>query len=195
MLSDAAIAAIGAIGSTCILAAYLLITFQRAIHRLTGWRPHESTYAYHSINLVGGAFAGASAILTSQTGAIPLAALELTWALIACAGLAIVFAHRSRVVAPPHGRAAARVGVDGDERETGTGDGGGLGGGSGSGDNGGDGSGANAAIRSDGVTETGTVDTPRKRDGAGSAITGPAPVGVPEPRAGNPSDAVRAAPS
>ena len=94
LISESSNAAIGAIGSACILGAYVLITFSSHVHRLTGWRPSPQSYTYQVLNLLGGGFAGASAYLTQDQGALPLAVLETIWAIIAVAGLVHVTAER-----------------------------------------------------------------------------------------------------
>ena len=96
-ISGPANAAIGAIGSACILLAYVLITFSAGVARLTGWRPGPDTYTYHSLNLVGGTLAAAAAYLTEDVGAIPLGVLETIWAAIAIGGLAQIAWRRWRV--------------------------------------------------------------------------------------------------
>ena len=88
LLSERDNAGVGAVGSFCILLAYLLISFADDVHRVTGWRPSASQgYAVQVLNLLGGGFAAASAYITDNSGALPLAVLETIWAAIALAGL------------------------------------------------------------------------------------------------------------
>ena len=100
LISPKANAAIGAIGSACILLAYLLLTFQSVVLRLTKLQFTSDTVAYHALNLVGGALAGASAFITEDVGAIPLGILETVWAVIAIGGL-LQIAWRWRSGPPP----------------------------------------------------------------------------------------------
>jgi len=88
IISESSNAGIGAIGSACILLAYVLITFATMVHRFTGWLPRSDSLTYQTLNLIGGAFAAASAYLTADVGALPLAVLESIWAVIAVAGIA-----------------------------------------------------------------------------------------------------------
>ena len=88
LLSERDNAGVGAVGSFCILLAYVLISFADDVHRVTGWRPSASEgYAVQVLNLLGGGFAAASAYITDNSGALPLAVLETIWAAIALAGL------------------------------------------------------------------------------------------------------------
>ena len=93
LLSERDNAGVGAVGSFCILLAYVLISFADAIQRLTGWRPSATRgYAVQTLNLLGGGFAAASAFITQNSGALPLAVLETIWAAIALVGLSRILA-------------------------------------------------------------------------------------------------------
>jgi len=109
LLSERDNAGIGAVGSFCILLAYVLVSFADAVHRFTGWRPSASrSYAVQLLNLCGGSFAAASAYLTDNSGALPLAALETIWAAIALVGLVqIAWARWRAAAATTEGGAAA----------------------------------------------------------------------------------------
>ena len=94
-LSPSANSAIGAIGSACILGAYLLLTFSRELERFTCGRVTDESVVYQSLNLLGGAFAAASAYLVFNIGALPLAILETIWAIIALAALLKMWIRRN----------------------------------------------------------------------------------------------------
>lgn len=67
----------------------VLITFSSQFSILTGGRVVTTAYSLHYqlLNLAGGALAAASAYLTDNKGALPLAVLETIWAAIAICGL------------------------------------------------------------------------------------------------------------
>ena len=87
MISESANIAVGAIGAFFMLAAYALLSFRRHLGPLADYISEESV-AYCALNLVGGALASASAVLTHQPGSYPLAVLEGAWAVVGAVGLA-----------------------------------------------------------------------------------------------------------
>ena len=112
MITENANAGVGAIGSACILGAYCLLTFSAALSR-TGlpFTTTSNSLHYQVLNLIGGAFAAASALLTVNNGALPLAVLELVWAIIAFVGIVQIVCGRAAVkqpeeAPPPTGEAA-----------------------------------------------------------------------------------------
>lgn len=80
--------AIGAVGSFCMLLAYTLLSCRRHV---AGRAPciavTEVSLLYCTLNLVGGALASASAIMTRTPGSYPLAVLEGAWAIVGAIGL------------------------------------------------------------------------------------------------------------
>ena len=84
MISEAANIAIGSLGSFFMLLAYALINFRKYCG---AYAVSEDSISYLALNLVGGALASASAILTQQAGSYPLAVLEGAWAIIGFIGL------------------------------------------------------------------------------------------------------------
>ena len=111
LLSERDNAGVGAVGSFCILLAFVLISFADNVHRATGWRPSATRgYTVQLLNLFGGGFAAASAYITNNAGALPLAVLETIWAAIALAGLVQIAWARcaaSAAAAAAAGRGAA----------------------------------------------------------------------------------------
>ena len=67
-----------------MLLAYALINFRKYCG---AYAVSEDSISYLALNLVGGALASASAILTQQAGSYPLAVLEGAWAIIGFIGL------------------------------------------------------------------------------------------------------------
>ncbi len=63
------------------------------------------------LNLFGGGFAAASAYITNNAGALPLAVLETIWAAIALAGLVQIAWARWSAGASPRAAAAAAAAV------------------------------------------------------------------------------------
>ena len=115
LLSERDNAGVGAVGSFCILLACVLISFADNVHRVTGWRPSATRgYTVQLLNLFGGGFAAASAYITNNAGALPLAVLETIWAAIALAGLVQIAWARWSAASAGRGAAAAPRG-DGEE--------------------------------------------------------------------------------
>ena len=79
---------VGAVGSFCMLLAYTLLSCRRHV---AGCAPcvavTEESLLYCTLNLVGGALASASAIMTRSPGSYPLAVLEGAWAIVGAIGL------------------------------------------------------------------------------------------------------------
>jgi hypothetical protein len=102
LLDENSVSAIGAVGSACILGAYVLITFSKAMQERC--LPIETTALslhYQLLNFAGGVLAGASAFLTENKGAFPLAVLETIWAIIAVVGIIDIFRIRNKRAASP----------------------------------------------------------------------------------------------
>ena len=98
IITESANAGIGAVGSACILLAYVLITFSVILSNWSGGRITTTgrSLHYQLLNLVGGGLAAASAYLTENKGALPLAVLETIWAIIALCGLFDIFCSRKQ---------------------------------------------------------------------------------------------------
>ena len=113
-ISEAANITIGAVGSFCMLLAYAWLNFRK---NLGAYAIDEDSLLYCTLNLVGGALASASAVLTMQPGSYPLAVLEGAWAVIGFIGVVRFLRGRCSAQAL-HRREEAALGLQCDPHDT-----------------------------------------------------------------------------